>query len=351
MRRRAVCSAILAAMIAAGRLTAADPVEYDLSKLERSYWLHASLAPTAQKGYWGAEFPAVAGPTDDQINKAVKLLTGPYAASRLYLVYHNETSWSDAKRAFAAWRRYCPKDVEIVPALLLRMYDQEQSAVFTARELRLAALFLKRAVNERKAAVFDVYAARDQGNSLKHLEQRYSDGLIRLGVQPDEKLEPPFVAGVQDTWSGFCHGKSDADWLDKGFGAETLKRWVDARNKSEQPIVWDLIVVAWDYSVTERGAYPGYDDAGKNMPLPPERNSRAANLILRTARRESFAGFSSDLLILQANSEHPAHDGRQASFYETLKRGVIYDGYYGRPLQEIAGIYKRLAEGKTPDER
>ena len=35
-----------------------------------------------------------------------------------------------------------------------------------------------------------------------------------------------FVAAVQGTWSGFCHGKTNADWQDRGFGAETLRKWV-----------------------------------------------------------------------------------------------------------------------------
>ena len=31
--------------------------------------------------------------------------------------------------------------------------------------------------------------------------------------------------------------------------------------------------MAWDYAATERGAYPGYDDAAKNMPLPAGRKA------------------------------------------------------------------------------
>ena len=114
-----------------------------------------------------------------------------------------------------------------------------------------------------------------------------------------------------------------------------------------QPVAWDLIVVAWDYAATERGGYPGYDDAAKNMPLPAGRNRLAAEEILRTAKVGCMAGFSSDLLILQANSAHPAHDGLQASFYETLKRGEAYRGYYSVPFQEIVAIYNGLRDGKS----
>lgn len=76
------------------------------------------------------------------------------------------------------------------------------------------------------------------------------------------------MAAVQDTSSCFCHGKTNADWLDRDFGAETLRQWIEARNPPSHRVTWDLIVVAWDYAATERGGYPGYDDAAKNMPLP-----------------------------------------------------------------------------------
>ena len=122
-----------------------------------------------------------------------------------------------------------------------------------------------------------------------------------------------------------------------------MRRWVQDRNQEHGRVVWDLIVVAWDYSATERGGYPGYDDAAKNMPLPAGRNQLAAEEILRTA--EGLGGFSSDLLILQANSQNRAHDG-PTSFYETLKRGEEYRGYYATPFQEIIAIFKRMKSGK-----
>jgi len=106
--------------------------------------------------------------------------------------------------------------------------------------------------------------------------------------------------------------------------------------------------VAWDYAATEQGGYPGYDDAAKNMTLPAGRNRLAAEEILRTAKVGCMAGFSSDLLILQANSAHPARDGTTASFYETLKRGEAYTGYYSVPFQEIVAVYSGLKDGKSP---
>lgn len=337
-------------LIAGHLLLAADDSGHHLVSLERSFWLHASLAPSAQKGYWGPEFPDCSPPSEQDIRNAVSQLTGPYAANRLYLVYHHEMPLEAVERVFMLWHRHCPGGVQIVPTLLLRMYDKGKSEVFTPDEIRRLVEFSKRAISPDKFAVFDVYANRDQGEALKYLGDQYPKGLIRLGIQPDEKLRPPFVEAVQDTWSGFCHGKTNADWQDRGFGADTLRQWVRDRNQGAGKFVWDLIAVAWDYSTTERGAYPGYDDATKNMPLPEKRNSLAADEILRTAQVGRLGGFSSDLLILQVNSENQAHDGRSASFYETLKRGETYQGYYSKPLQEIGVVFRRLKDGKRPVE-
>ena len=115
-----------------------------------------------------------------------------------------------------------------------------------------------------------------------------------------------------------------------------------ARNGGRLPVVWNLIVVAWDYAVPGRGGYPGYDDAEKNMPLPAGRNRLAQRLIREAAQPAVFGGFSSDLYILNENSRSAAHDGKEGAFYQTLKRGEEYRGYYAQPLQEIAAIYREL---------
>jgi hypothetical protein len=344
---RCLWSLLLGVCLAAGRPSLGEEA-HRLATLERSYWLQASLAPAAQKGYWGPMFPTAAPPTEAEIGNAARLLTGPYAANRLYLVFHHEIELDDAERAFRTWRQHCPANVQLVPTLLLRMYDKEQSAVFTLDEVRRLAHFFRRSIGAELAAVYDVYAARDQGAALEDLARQFPAGLVRVGLQPTENVRAPFVAAVQDTWSGFCHGKTNADWQSPGFGAETLRRWTRERTAAFCPIAWDLIAVAWDYAATPRGAYPGYDDAARNMPLPAGRNRLAAAEILRTARPERLGGFSSDLLILQANSRHPAHDGPAQSFYETLKRGAAYGGYYAAPWREITAVFQRLKQGRPP---
>lgn len=344
---RRVLSAVCV-LLAIGPLALAAETGHDLAALERSFWVHASLGTAAQRGYWGPAYAASPPPSESEIRNAAKLLTGVYGANRLYLVYHGEIAWDDARRVFLWWRQHCPESVSLVPTLVARMYDKQQTPVFDRSEVRRMAEFFQGSVHRQWIAVYDVYPNRDLSEAAEELASRYPGGLIRVGIQPEEKIAPPYVGAVQDTWSGLCHGKTNVDWLDRGFGAETLRVWIAQRNRQERPVAWNLIAVAWDYSVTERGGYPGYDDAGKNMPLPEGRNRLAVREILREARPGRLAGFSSDLLILEANSQHPARDGPRASFYATLKRGEPYRGYFGVPFEEIAAIFRELKAGRRP---
>lgn len=336
----------LAAVLCAASAQAAD--EAALTKLERSYWLHASLASSPLRGYWGMDLPAAAKPSEAEVRNAARLLSGDYAASRLYLIYHKELPLADAETVFTLWRQACPREVEIVPTLVLRAYDKQKSEVFSPGDLARLAAFCKRAINPARLAVYDVYARRDQGPGLAALAREFPGGLIRVGIQPDEAIGRQFVSVVEDTWSGFCHGKSNEDWQQPGFGAETLRGWVDQRNAGRHPVAWDLITVAWDYAATERGGYPGYDDARKNMPLPAGRNALAIRQILSRAKGQVLAGLSSDLFILHVNSRSPAHDGPKGVFYETLKRGEVYRGYYAASFSEVTALFHELKEGRLP---
>ncbi|MCX6911398.1 MAG: hypothetical protein NTY01_25605 [Verrucomicrobia bacterium] len=337
----------LAICLAAACFAAEPPATHDLALLERSFWLNASLAsPTL--GYWGAGFPKARRPSDAEIANVARLLARDAAANRLYLIYHRELPLEEAHEVFLAWRKACPPEVELVPTLVLRMYDKKQTPVFTADELASLCDFFKSRLQTRHAAVYDVHAGRDEGAGLAALAKHFPRGLVRVGLQPGEPLAAPFVGAVEDTWSGFCHGLTNDDWRSPGFGAETLRKWVAARNSGAAPVVWDLVAVAWNYSVTKRGEYPGYDDANKNLPLPAGRNQLAAADILATAAPGKLGGFSSDLLILQLNSASAAHDGAHGAFYETLKQGRPYDGFYAGPWREIVAIYRALRAGHWP---
>ena len=313
--------------------------------MERSFWLHASLGLFTQRNYFGAEFPATPMPTREQVINAARLLATTYAANRLYLIYHRELPIADAQMLFRWWRDACGKNVELVPAFVLKMYDKAQSPAFSEEELIELSSFCRGELKMRVAAIYDIAPLREAGELTKVLAKKFDGGLVRFGLQPAEPLDAPFIRGVADTWSAFCHGKRNAeDWRQPGFGAETLRKWVMARNTGTRPVAWDLVVVAWDYSATQRGGYPGYDDAEKNMPLPSGRNREAMKLIRVTAKPSLLAGFSSDLYILHENSRSSAHDGREGSFYECLKRGEDYRGYYRAPFQEVVKLFRELRD-------
>lgn len=324
---------------------ASPALAVEVEVLERSFWLHASLGLLTQRNYFGADFPATPMPTQEQVQKAAGLLTGSYAANRLYLIYHRELPIDEARELFLWWRKACPAGVEIVPALVTRMYDRPQTPIFASNDLAALADFFHDQIHCRHVAIYDIAPRRDLRDAAAVIASKFSNGLIRLGLQPGEALQPPFVGAAEDTWSAFCHGKdNEQDWQQPGFGAATLRQWVLARNDGTFPIAWDLIAVAWDYSATVRGAYPGYDDAAKNMPLPVGRNRAAWRLIREVAQPTRLSGFSSDLYILHENSQSAAHDGRTNSFYECLKRGEEYHGYYRVPFEEITGIYRELRD-------
>lgn len=101
-------------LLATGRIGLSADNKHDLPRLERSFWLHASLARTAQKGYWGPACPASSSPAEPDIRNAAKLLTGTYAANRLYLVYHAEIPVDQAEQVFRWWRQHSPETVTLV---------------------------------------------------------------------------------------------------------------------------------------------------------------------------------------------------------------------------------------------
>lgn len=325
--------------ICAVTLHAAEP-------LERSFWLNASLA-VPRLGYWGTNFPPPQAPTTEEITNAARLLIQQANPNRLYLIHHRELPFAETTRIFSDWRKACPTSVEIIPALVLRLYDKVAEPVFPPKELDELLAFFKTEIHPTKIAVYDVLPKRDQGHALSTLVNNYPHGLLRIGLQPDEPLDAPFIGAVEDTWSGFCHGLTNADWQARGFGRDTLLQWVSLRNEQSKRIAYDLIVVAWDYANTKRGEYPGYDDAYKNLPLPAERNRLATREILARAKPKVLAGFSADLLIVELNSETPPHDGSN-SFYATLKAGKPYNGFYAQPWREVCDIFQNFSAGKSP---
>lgn len=117
-----------------------------LSDLERSYWVHASLGWKPHRGYWGIDLPACSPPTEPEVRNAAQLLTRQYAANRLYLVYHKEITMLQAEQVFKWWRQHVPNEIEIVPTLVMRTYDKSQTEVFATNELRGLCAFFRQEV-------------------------------------------------------------------------------------------------------------------------------------------------------------------------------------------------------------
>lgn len=336
------------ALLACAGVALASPQKIDTRWLERSYWIHASLTVRADRGYWGATYARPQAPTAEEIKRAAHTLCDKYGANRLYLIMHNELTIEDAERCLLAWHAGAPRAVQIVPTFVLRMYDHDITPVYTSAEIHRLCTFAKTRIGVRMAAVYDVYPRRNQGACLATLREEFPNAVVRVCVQPGESLEGGWRSAVEDTWSAMCEGRTNADWASPGFGKETLLKWIGERSGEGPTVAWDLIAIAWDYKPTARGTYPGYDDASLNMPLPAGRNALAADLVLRSAEPARLAGFSSDLFIVQANSLSGKHDGPGHTFYEALRSGQPYTGFFAEPLNEIATIYHRLARGQRP---
>lgn len=317
-----------------------------LARLERSYWVHASLGARLQRGYWGPDFPADSPATDAEIARAATLLKDTYGATRLYLILHREIADAEARGSLLAWRAALGKRAELVPTLVLSMYDAPATPVWSAEAMTALVDWLQAELRPPAIAVYDVYPNRPPPPAWEALRAAARVPLVRVGLQPGEAPREGIAVAVQDTWSGLCAGREHADWRAPGFGAEMLGGWLAERNAGRLPVAWDLVAVGWDYRSTARGEYPGYDDGKLNQPLPAGRNRLAARRMIAEARSEVFRGFSSDLFILQQNSA--VQDGPEASLHAALRAGRRYDGAFAAPLDEIAAIYRELAAGVAP---
>ena len=94
---------------------------------------------------------------------------------------------------------------------------------------------------------------------------------------------------------------------------------------------------------------PATANVEKNAPLPSGRDSIGVRDVLRQSQGRSCSGFSCDLHRLQTSSQTLTHDGSGYSFYEMLKRGQVYVGYYARPFYEVVKVYDSLRAGNLPE--
>src|SRR5438132_2553788 len=194
----------------------ADSGAPELKRLERSFSLHASLGSRLERDSWVTNFPSANGPTEAHIRNAARLLTFDYAANRLYLIYQKEISLPEAERVFRIWREACPLEVELVPALLLRTTNRTE--IFNATQLRALISFFKAEINSAHLAVLHPDSA---DSTSRLLAAEYAEGLIGLGLGPEEPLAAPFQTAVADASSALSRGSSNEEWQQPGSGQET----------------------------------------------------------------------------------------------------------------------------------
>lgn len=339
-----LCGFIGAALLLA-TARAGDSGPGQLKQLERSFTVHASLANFSQNFAWSTNSHSVATPTEEEIRNAARLLTEEYAANRIYLLYEKEMPLHEAQQVFERWRGSCSAEIDIVPTLLLR--SDRNSHIFSAAEAQKLAGFFKTEVNPARLALINADNSARQAPCLEILAGEFKNGLLRLGLSLGEKLNRPFAGGVRDTWTVFCTGRNNEEWEKADAGLDAVRNRIAATNNEPFRVSWKLIVAAADSTTTNASVMR--DDPERNAPLPDGRNLIMATELLRHAQPAAFTGFNCDLQALQASSQSVSHDGSGYAFYEMLKRGQTYVGYYARPFHEIVKIYGDLRAGRFPE--
>src|SRR3954470_23229954 len=258
----------------------ADATSRELKHLERSFTVDASLAAFAAGDSARTNFPYLVAPSETEIRNAAHLLTGEYGASRIYLVYRKEIPIGDAERVFETWRQTLPAHVEVVPALVLRASDRQQTELFSGAEIQSLTRFFKSQINPTRLGIVNGAGEPEEGVSFKLLATECKSGICLVGLPPGVKLGEPFHSAVADTSNALCKGKSNDDWQQAGFGLDALRRSIRTRNEQTVPVAWSLLIAACDYSATGSAAEPGLNDFERKMPLPSGRNIAAAREVL-----------------------------------------------------------------------
>ena len=326
---------------------------------ELSYWVDMDLYGNHLRGYWYNinERNPENIPEPSYVQNTCNRLSYEYGANKLDVVYHRQFDPDDAQYVLRMWKSYGDKKkLKIVPTVVLQSYANPQSMNFTDTEIIDFAKWCMANVNADEFGIYDVYTRDAQGSTqdlqLQAIKSAIGDKLIRVGLQPGVALNSVYKAGVEDTWTAECQGRTNELWENpvyyrghKKYGRILLEEWVNERvNGESRPIVWDMIPVAWDYDIDDELSYdcPG-DDQFKNDPPVPGRIDLCHKYIMGCYTggmdNQKFGGYSCDLHILQANS---GGRGENPSFYEALRTNVAYTGDFAAAMTEIGNLYKSL---------
>jgi hypothetical protein len=334
-----------------------DPIGY---APEASYWVDIDLRRNNGRGYWFnlADRKPDVLPYSYEIRNACFKLRREYEGNKLYVIYHRQFEVTDAMNIFKMWKLYAARyGMTVVPAIVLETYATPPIMNFSTNEIASLAVWCTQNINQNEFAIYDVYVRQgigsEQDTQLSLIRKKIGNKLVRIGLQPGEKLNPCFNNGVEDIWNAECQGLTNKLWQNpvdyKGtniYGRKLLQKYVDDRIHGEKRrITWNLIPVAWDYHkpVDPYGYICPGDNALTNDPPIPGRLKICTSYIEKcykeAANYRIFGGYSCDLHILAANSYGKPE---KPSFYEQLKANKPYIGYFSGAMKEIAGIYHRF---------
>ena len=332
--------------------------------IELSYWVDIDMIGYHRRGYWYpySQHSSETIPPASYVENGVKMLAETYKANLLYVFYHRQFEIENAKKVFLEWKKAAEKyGVRIVPTVLLQDYSNTSVPIngplnFTDDELISLAKWFQENFG-LEIGIFDVYTRQSGGSvqdvQLTKLKAAVGDNLVFVGFQPGVTLSQHFKRAVEDTWTAECQGNTNELWSNplggQNVGRKLLDQWVLDRVRFEsRPITWDLIPVAWDYEETTAKDEYGYicpgDNALYNDPPIPGRLKLSKEAIFSHYeggwKNQRLGGLSCDLTILQANSAGCRRD--KTDFYEALRVGKVYEGYFAGAMNEIAEIYESV---------
>lgn len=331
---------------------------------ELSYWIDIDLRHNPGRGYWkpADSLPADPVPERRHIANAVRCLRETYGADKLYVVYHRQFEPDAAREVLLRWKEEgVRRGVRIVPTVVPESYATPTTMNFTDSTLCEFAAWCLREIDPDEFGLYDVYVRQAPGSAqdaqMAVLRRAVGDRLVRIGLQPGEELSRHCKAGVEDTWTAECQGLTNELWEHPDsvggtdvYGRKLLESWVRERAEGEtRRIVWDMIPVAWDYDepVDPLGYVCPGDDALINNP-PVDGRIELCHKYISAGYPDGtmtpkFGGYSCDLHILEANS---AGKPESPSFYEQLREGKSYTGYFSGAMEQIGGLYKKLGASK-----
>lgn len=327
---------------------------------ELSYWIDLDVKHNNGRGYWFnvADRTEDGVPGQAEIQNTCDAMSKLYNATKLYVIYHRQFEIEKAKQVLNHWKTYGSQyGIEIVPTIVLESYATPTTLNFTDQELIELSQWCKSNINSNALGIYDVYVRQSVGGpqdlQLTKLNAGVSIPLVRVGLQPGERMNSYFTTGVQDTWSAECQGLTNELWENpryfKGtnkYGRKLLQEWVNERiNGEARTIIWNLIPVAWDYDdpLDPFGyIFPG-DNALTNDPPVAGRVALSQQYIEswypEGKSNKLFGGFSCDLHILEANSYGKPET---PTFYDQLRSKGTYSGYYAEVMKEIGAVYGKL---------